>query len=301
MAVLVCGGAGYIGSHQVRALIQRNENVIVVDNLWTGHQQSVDKNAVFYKGDIRDGALLEKIFSEYSIDTVFHLSASALVGESMELPLKYFNNNVYGMQVLLESMLKNRVMNIIFSSSAAVYGEPDSIPILEEEEMNPINPYGESKRMMEQMMHWVGKIHGIRYTAFRYFNVAGAHEDGSLGEDHHTETHVLPLILQVALKKRSCMTIYGGDYPTPDGTCIRDYIHVLDIVDAHLKALDYLRQDGDSQVFNLGYGYGHSVKELIEVAREVTGEEIPVVISKRRSGDPARLVASGEKAKRVLG
>ena len=301
MSVLVCGGAGYIGSHQVRALLDRGEQVVVLDNLWTGHREAVPPEAIFYEGDIRDAHLLDKIFSGHPIDTVFHFSASSIVGESMEQPLKYFSNNVHGMQVLLEAMVKHGVKRIVFSSSAAVYGEPTTVPITEDQPLCPINPYGESKRIMEQMMRWVDIIHSVRYTAFRYFNVAGAQEDGSLGEDHAAETHVLPIILQTTLGKRPSFTIYGDDYPTPDGTCVRDYVHVLDIADAHLLAMDHLRRGGASGAFNLGYGHGCSVKELLDVAREVTGRDIPVVMGARRPGDPAQLVASGEQARTVLG
>ena len=219
----------------------------------------------------------------------------------MKKPLLYFNNNVYGMQILLESMVKHNIKNISFSSSAAVYGEPKKIPILEDDETNPTNTYGETKLTMEKMMKWVSKAYGITYVALRYFNAAGAIEDGSIGEDHSPETHLIPLILQVPLKKREAITIYGEDYDTPDGTCIRDYLHVLDLADAHIKAVEYLQKGNESNIFNLGNGVGFSVKEMIDCAKEATNEEFKVVTGQRRAGDPAKLIASNEKAKKLLG
>ena len=301
MSILVCGGAGYIGSHTVHELINQNKDVIIIDNLQTGHMKAVNKNAKFYKGDIRDSEFLDKVFSENNIEAVIHFAANSLVGESMEKPLLYFNNNVYGMQILLESMVKHNIKNIVFSSSAAVYGEPKKIPILEDDETNPTNTYGETKLTMEKMMKWVSKAYGITYVALRYFNAAGAIEDGSIGEDHSPETHLIPLILQVPLKKRDAITIYGEDYETPDGTCIRDYLHVLDLADAHIKAVEYLQKGNESNIFNLGNGVGFSVKEMIDCARDATNEEIKVVIGERRAGDPAKLIASNEKAKKILG
>lgn len=300
MAVLVCGGAGYIGSHATRALIEAGEDVVVADNLQTGHQQAVHSAAKFYEADIRDAAALDRIFAENEIDAVVHFAANSLVGESMEQPLKYFNNNVYGMQVLLEAMVRHGVLQIVFSSTAAVYGEPERVPILESDRTAPTNPYGETKLAMEKLMHWVSRANGVRFVSLRYFNVAGAAEDGSIGEDHAPETHLIPLILQVPLQKRAQITVFGDDYDTPDGTCIRDYIHVLDLVDAHLRALAHLRAGGSSDIFNLGNGMGFSVKEMIEAARAATGEAIPVARGARRAGDPGQLVASSEKARRVL-
>ena len=300
MSILVCGGAGYIGSHTVHQLIKSNEDVVIVDNLQTGHLKAVNPKAKFYKGDIRDDAFLDKVFSENNIEAVIHFAANSLVGESMTNPLLYFNNNVYGMQVLLESMVKHNIDKIVFSSTAAVYGEPKKVPILEDDETNPTNTYGETKLTMEKMMKWVNKANGIKFVSLRYFNVAGALEDGSIGEDHSPETHLIPLILQVPLKKREHITVFGDDYPTEDGTCIRDYIHVLDLADAHIKALNYLRAGNESNIFNLGNGKGFSVKEMIDATKEATGEEIKVVLGERRAGDPAVLIASSEKAHNLL-
>lgn len=300
MSILVCGGAGYIGSHTVHQLIKNNEDVVIVDNLQTGHLKAVNPKAKFYKGDIRDHDFLDKVFSENKIEAVIHFAANSLVGESMTNPLLYFNNNVYGMQVLLESMVKHNIDKIVFSSTAAVYGEPKKVPILEDDETNPTNTYGETKLTMEKMMKWVNKANGIKFVSLRYFNVAGALEDGSIGEDHSPETHLIPLILQVPLKKREHITVFGDDYPTEDGTCIRDYIHVLDLADAHIKALNYLRAGNESNIFNLGNGKGFSVKEMIDATKEATGEEIKVVLGERRAGDPAVLIASSEKAHNLL-
>lgn len=301
MAVLVCGGAGYIGSHTVYTLINNGEEVVIVDNLQTGHIKAVHPKAKFYEGDIRDASILDKIFTENKIDSVVHFAANSLVGESVTQPLKYFNNNVYGMQVLLEAMVRNGVDKIVFSSTAATYGEPERIPIMEDDRTEPTNPYGQSKLIMEKMMKWVSQANGIRYVSLRYFNAAGAMEDGSIGEDHNPETHLIPLILQVPLGKRDHITIFGDDYPTPDGTCLRDYIHVLDLADAHVLAVEYLRKGGDSNIFNLGNGQGFSVKEMIQAAKEATGEEIKVEMGARRAGDPAQLIASSEKARKILG
>ena len=301
MAILVCGGAGYIGSHAVHQLIEKGESVVIVDNLQTGHRDAVHPKAKFYEGDIRDADVLDKIFTENAIDTVVHFAANSLVGESVEKPLKYFNNNVYGMQILLESMVKHSVDKIVFSSTAAVYGEPKRIPILEDDPTEPTNPYGESKRIMEKMMKWVSRANGVRFVSLRYFNAAGAIEDGSIGEDHNPESHLIPLILQVPMGKRDHITVFGEYYPTPDGTCLRDYIHVIDLADAHVLAIDYLRKGGESNIFNLGNGRGFSVKEMIEAAKKATGRDIKVEIGARRAGDPAQLIASSEKAKKVLG
>ncbi|WP_288322536.1 UDP-glucose 4-epimerase GalE [uncultured Selenomonas sp.] len=301
MAILVCGGAGYIGSHAVHQLIARGEEIVIVDNLQTGHRGALHPRAAFYEGDIRDAALVDRIFTERSIEAVIHFAANSLVGESMEKPLLYFNNNVYGMQVLLEGMVRRGVDKIVFSSTAAVYGEPNRVPIHEDDETNPTNTYGETKLTMEKMMKWVSRADGVRYVSLRYFNAAGALPDGSIGEDHKTETHLIPLILQVPTGRRSHITIYGDDYPTPDGTCLRDYIHVVDLADAHMCALDYLRRGGESDIFNLGSGSGFSVKEMIAAAEKATGRTIAVEIGARRAGDPAQLIASSEKARTVLG
>ena len=301
MAILVCGGAGYIGSHAVHALVEKGEQVVIVDNLQTGHRGALNPAAKFYEGDIRDAAVLDKIFTENKIEAVIHFAANSLVGESMEKPLLYFNNNVYGMQVLLEGMVKHGVDKIVFSSTAATYGEPKRVPIHEDDETNPTNTYGETKLTMEKMMKWVSRANGVRYVSLRYFNAAGALPDGSIGEDHKTETHLIPLILQVPTGRRDHITVFGDDYPTPDGTCLRDYIHVVDLADAHVLALEYLRKGGASDIFNLGNGQGFSVKEMIAAAEKATGRSIKVEIGARRAGDPAQLIASSEKARSVLG
>ncbi|WP_165072608.1 UDP-glucose 4-epimerase GalE [Desulfovibrio sp. ZJ200] len=300
MAILVCGGAGYIGSHNVRALLARGEETIIIDNFLTGHRGSVPAGARLYEGDIRDAAILDQVFGENDIDAVLHFAASSLVGESMEKPLKYFNNNVHGMQMLLEAMLRHDVDKLVFSSSAAVYGEPERVPIEESDPTRPCNPYGESKLIMETIMRWVGKAHHIRSVSLRYFNVAGAWPGGEIGEDHRPESHLIPLILQVPLGLREQITVFGQDYPTPDGTCIRDYLDVTDLADAHLRAVDYLRRGGASEICNLGNGRGFSVMEMIEAARRVTGQEIKIAVGPRRPGDPARLVASAARAAKVL-
>ena len=301
MAILVCGGAGYIGSHAVHVLVEKGEQVVIVDNLQTGHRGALNPAAKFYEGDIRDASVLDKIFTENKIEAVIHFAANSLVGESMEKPLLYFNNNVYGMQVLLEAMVRHGVDKIVFSSTAATYGEPKRVPIHEDDETCPTNTYGETKLTMEKMMKWVSRANGVRYVSLRYFNAAGALPDGSIGEDHKTETHLIPLILQVPTGRRDHITVFGDDYPTPDGTCLRDYIHVVDLADAHVLALEYLRKGGASDIFNLGNGQGFSVKEMIAAAEKATGRSIKVEIGARRAGDPAQLIASSEKARSVLG
>lgn len=301
MTILVCGGAGYIGSHTVRALLARGDKPVVLDNLRTGHRESLPPEVPLVEGDMRDAALMDRVMRDYGVEAVLHFAALSLVGESMQQPLPYFHNNVHGMQVLLETMLRNGVRHIVFSSSAAVYGEPESLPIVEEAPLHPGNPYGESKRMMEAMMRWAAAAHDLHYVSLRYFNVAGACADGSIGEDHAPETHLIPLVLQVALGRRPHITVFGHDYDTPDGTCIRDYIGVEDLADAHLLALDHLAAGGESSVFNLGNGQGFSVRRIIDTARRVTGHPIPEVAGERRPGDPARLVASARKAREVLG
>lgn len=301
MTVAILGGAGYIGSHAVKAFVENGDKVVVIDNLLTGHEAAVDKEAVFYQGDIKDVPFLIDVFTKEKVDAVIHFAASSLVGESMTEPLKYFDNNVYGTQCLLEAMKHCGIESIVFSSSAATYGEPERTPILETEKTEPKNPYGESKLMMEKMLRWCDEAYGIKYVALRYFNVAGASLDGSIGEDHTPETHLVPIILETALGKREKLTVFGDDYPTPDGTCIRDYVHVVDLADAHVKALDYLKQGQDSNVFNLGSSQGFSVKEMIDAAVIATGKEIPFTLGDRRQGDPATLVAGSEKAKTELG
>lgn len=301
MAVLVLGGAGYIGSHTVYELIDYGEEVVVADNLETGHIEAVHPKAKFYQGDIRNRAFVDRVFDENKIDTVIHFAANSLVGESMTNPLKYYDNNLCGTKVLLESMVAHHIDKIVFSSTAATYGEPKNIPILETDRTHPTNCYGETKLSMEKMFKWTGKAHGLRYVSLRYFNACGAHESGQIGEAHAPETHLIPLILQVPNGKRESITIFGDDYPTEDGTCIRDYIHVTDLAMAHILAMRYLRAGNPSNIFNLGNGVGFSVKEVIETARVVTGHPIPAVVEGRRAGDPARLIASSDKAKEVLG
>ncbi|MBO0440831.1 UDP-glucose 4-epimerase GalE [Candidatus Enterococcus ikei] len=301
MSILVLGGAGYIGSHAVDQLINKGYEVVVVDNLQTGHRQAVHENAVFYQGDIRDKTFMQDVFKKEMIDGVIHFAASSLVGESVEKPLMYFNNNVYGTQIVLEVMEEFGVKNIVFSSTAATYGEPKEMPIVETMPTNPENPYGQSKLMMEKMMKWCDNAYGMRYVALRYFNVAGAKSDASIGEDHDPETHLIPIILQAALGQRDYLGIYGDDYDTPDGTCIRDYVYIEDLIAAHIAALDYLQKGNRSDIFNLGSNTGYSVKEMLEAAREVTGKEIPAKVLPRRAGDPSKLVASSEKAKTILG
>ncbi|HDX9658099.1 UDP-glucose 4-epimerase GalE [Bacillus toyonensis] len=302
MTVLVLGGAGYIGSHAVNQLITNGYDVAVIDNLLTGHIESLHEKARFYKGDIRDKKFMCKVFSqEKNIEGLMHFAAFSLVGESMEEPLKYFNNNVYGTQITLEVMREFGVKYIVFSSTAATFGIPEEIPIKETTPTKPINPYGQSKLMMEQMMKWQSEASDMNYVALRYFNVAGAKEDGSIGEAHNHETHLIPIILQVALGQRDELIIYGDDYNTPDGTNIRDYIQVIDLIDAHIKALEYLKVGGKSDVFNLGSAQGFSNKEMLKAAREVTGHPIPAKIGPRRPGDPDVLIASSAKAKEVLG
>lgn len=301
MSILVLGGAGYIGSHTVDRLINQGYSVVVVDNLLTGHRGAVHPEAAFYEGDCRDQSFMREVFEKETIEGVVHFAASSLVGESVEKPLKYFNNNVVGMEMLLEVMEEFKVEHIVFSSTAATYGEPEVSPISEDTPTNPKNPYGESKLMMEKMMHWCDNAYGMRYVALRYFNVAGAKSDASIGEDHDPETHLVPIILQVALGQREHLTIFGDDYNTPDGTCIRDYVQVEDLAMAHILALEYLKAGNDSNVFNLGSNNGYSVKEMLDAAREVTQKDIPAKIGPRRAGDPSTLVASSEKAKDVLG
>jgi len=301
MSILVTGGAGYIGSHAVRGLIDKGHDVVIVDNLETGYKNAVDKRAKFYKGDIRDVSFLNDMFSKEDIKGVIHFAANSLVGESMVNPLKYFDNNVHGTQVLLSAMLKYEVKHIVFSSTAATYGEPVNIPIDENHPTTPINAYGEAKLMMEKVIKWTGVAHDLTYVSLRYFNVAGAHPSGEIGESHNPETHLIPIILQVPLGKRDKLSMFGDDYDTKDGTCIRDYIHIEDLVDAHIKALDYLFEGKKSDIFNLGSGDGYSIYEMLNAAKEVTGKDIPYVIADRRAGDPAVLIASNTKAKEVLG
>ncbi|MGL6120209.1 MAG: UDP-glucose 4-epimerase GalE [Fusobacteriaceae bacterium] len=300
MAILVCGGAGYIGSHVTKLLLEKGREVIVLDNLQTGHIDAVDKNAKFFIGDLRNDEFMQKVFRENKIDGVIHFAADSLVGESCVEPIKYYENNVFGSVCLLKHMKNSGVKKIVFSSTAATYGEPENIPILETDKTFPTNPYGETKLAVEKMLKWSDAAYGIKYTALRYFNVAGAYHTGEIGEDHSPESHLIPLILQVALGKREKIGIYGEDYQTEDGTCIRDYIHVMDLAEAHIKAFERLEKGGESTIYNLGNGEGFSVKQVINAVRKVTGHEILAEVSPRRAGDPAKLVASSEKAKKEL-
>lgn len=301
MAILVLGGAGYIGSHTALELVKAGNEVVIADNLVTGYRKAIPEGAKFYEGDLRDSDFLDNLFHQEKIDAVIHFAAYSLVGESVTNPLKYYDNNLYGTKVLLEAMVKNNVGKIVFSSTAATYGEPENIPILESDRTCPTNPYGETKLAMEKMFKWTAEAHGLRYVSLRYFNACGADESGTIGEAHNPESHLIPLILQVPNGKRETISIYGTDYDTPDGTCIRDYIHVTDLAQAHILAVQYLNNGGESDIFNLGNGVGYSVREVVETARKVTGHPIPATETSRRAGDPARLVASSEKAKSVLG
>ena len=301
MAILVLGGAGYIGSHTALELVKSGRDVVIADSLVTGYKKAIPEKARFYQGDIRDFEFLDNLFQQEKIDAVIHFAAYSLVGESVANPLKYYGNNLYGTKILLEAMVKNNIDKIVFSSTAATYGEPENIPVLESDRTCPTNPYGETKLAVEKMFKWVAEAHGLRYVSMRYFNACGADENGIIGEAHNPESHLIPIILQVPNGKRETISIYGTDYDTPDGTCIRDYIHVTDLAQAHILAVKYLYNGGKSDIFNLGNGVGYSVREVIETARKVTGRPIPVTETSRRAGDPARLVASSEKAKRILG
>ncbi len=348
MKVLVTGGAGYIGSHAVYALIEQGHEVVVVDNLVTGHRADVHPDAKFYHGSIADYRFMTDVlrgenvdgvihFAAYSlvgesmtnpykyydnnmsgtnvllkafmtdvlrgenVDGVIHFAAYSLVGESMTNPYKYYDNNMSGTNVLLKAMVDCGVSNIVFSSTAATYGEAMNIPILETDPTNPTNVYGETKLAMERMINWYHQAHAMNYVSLRYFNVAGAHPSGLIGEKHDPETHLIPIILQVASGRREAINVFGNDYDTADGTCIRDYIHVCDLAEAHILAMKYLVEGGESTICNLGNGEGFSVLEMIEAAREVTNHLIPAIISPRRAGDPAKLIASSQKAQDILG
>lgn len=299
--ILVVGGAGYIGSHLVKELVQTKE-VVVLDNLSTGFENAVDEKAVFVKGDLGDRVVLEKIFNEYEIEGVMHFAASSLVGESVQNPMKYYQNNVVETLKLLEVMIENNIKNFIFSSTAATYGIPDTELITEETLTKPINPYGKSKLTVEGILADFHEAYGLNYVVFRYFNAAGAHESASIGEQHDPETHLIPIILQHLLGQREEIAVFGTDYDTPDGTCIRDYIHVTDLATAHILGLNaLLNQQVFSETYNLGNGAGYSVKEIIQTCEEVTGIQANIRYADRRPGDPARLVASSEKVQKALG
>jgi len=302
MKILVLGGAGYIGSHTVYELIDNQAEVVIIDNLETGFEEAVHPQAKFYKGDLRDRAFLDSVLEkETGIDAVIHFAANSQVGESMVNPLKYYDNNLCGTKNLLEALVAQGIDKIVFSSTAATYGEPERVPIQETDKTEPTNTYGETKLSMEKMFKWVGKAHGLRFVSLRYFNACGAHISGKIGEAHNPETHLIPLILQVPNGKREHISVFGTDYPTKDGTCVRDYIHVTDLAQAHILAVKYLMSGHESDVFNLGNGVGFTVKEVIETAEKVTGQKIKTVFEGRRAGDPATLIASSQKARTILG
>jgi len=297
--ILVTGGAGYIGSHVVKELLHQGHEPIVYDNLQTGHREAV-KKAIFIRGDLADSEKLKDTFRSFPIESVMHFAADCLVGESVKNPLKYFNNNVKNSIQLIEIMKEFRVRKIVFSSSAAVYGEPENIPIRENHTCRPTNPYGETKWIFEKVLQAFHEAKKLDYISLRYFNAAGADPEGDLGEDHSSETHLIPIALRAVLTG-DAVSIFGTDYNTPDGTCVRDYIHVTDLAQAHILALEKLEQRGNSGIYNLGNGNGFSVKEVIETVEKVTGKRLTSIESPRRAGDPAQLVASSEKIKGELG
>lgn len=299
MNVLVVGGAGYVGSHVVAQLLRRGDKVTVLDNLSKGHAEAVGA-AELVVGDVADENVLGPVLAK-GIDAVMHFAAFSLVGESVDQPIKYYENNVGGTIALVKAMVSHGVKSLVFSSTAATYGEPKELPIPETHPTCPTNPYGETKLAVEKALRWMDEAYGIASVCLRYFNAAGADESGKIGEDHTPETHLIPVVLQAALGKRPSLTLYGTDYPTPDGTCVRDYIHVTDLADAHLLSVDYILKGGKSDHFNLGNGVGFSNRQIVDVAKQVTGLDIPVVEGARRSGDPAVLVASSAKARKILG
>lgn len=297
---LITGGAGYIGSHAAKALTSLGREVVVLDSLVAGHRDFL-KWGEFEEGDLADPAFIKSVFAKHDISEVLHFAAFIAVGESVEEPGMYYGNNVRNTLNLLDAMMEAEVKRIVFSSTAAVYGEPVTDVIAEDHPLSPLSPYAWSKRMVEQILADYGSAYGLKHICLRYFNAAGADPDGEIGERHQPETHLIPLILHAALGLRDNITIFGTDYPTPDGTCLRDYIHVTDLADAHVKALDYLESGGESGAFNLGNGSGFSVREIIDVAREVTGREIKVTEADRRPGDSPALVSSAAAARQTLG
>lgn len=300
MNILVTGGAGYIGSHTVRALVSKKHHVVVLDNLSKGHEAAV-QSVQLVRGDIAEGRLLKNLFREHDIEAVMHFAANSLVGESVLQPSGYYHNNLVKGLSLLDRMVESGVRYLVFSSTAAVYGEPRENPIPEDHPAAPTNPYGATKLALEGAMRWYSGAYGLRYVSLRYFNAAGADPAGDIGEDHAPETHLIPLVLQVAMGHLPRLEVFGSDYPTPDGTCIRDYIHVNDLADAHVRAMEALASGVPSSVYNLGNGNGYSVLEVIRAAEEVVGKPIPVHYGARRPGDPAMLVAGSEKIKAGLG
>jgi len=303
MTILVCGGAGYIGSHMTALLVEKGFDTIVVDSLEKGHRAAVWPGATFYQADLRDTAAMDDIFTQHRIDAVVHFAADMVVPESVAEPAKYYNNNVLGTLRLLETMHKHGVKRLVFSSTAATYGEPERVPITEDVPTLPINPYGETKLAAEKIFRWFDGAYGLKYVALRYFNVAGAHPTARIGEAHDPETHMIPMTLFAAMGKIPQFTLFGEDYPTADGSCVRDYVHVMDLADAHLLALEKLCAPGEvtSAVYNLGSETGFSNKEIIAAAKKVTGKDFPVTIKARRPGDPPVLIASSEKIRRELG
>ncbi len=297
--ILVTGGAGYIGSHAVKELGEKGYTILVYDNLSKGHRDAV-LHGDLVVGDLADSELLDKTIKDFQPEAVMHFASFIEVGESVREPLKYYQNNVGNAINLLQVLIKNRVENFIFSSSAAVYGNPETVPIMEHAPIRPINPYGRAKIIVEEILQDLGVTSQFRSISLRYFNAAGADQSGRLGERHNPESHLIPLILKTAKGERGYVSIYGTDYPTPDGTCIRDYIHVGDLVNAHLLALEYLLAGGKSDVFNCGYGHGYSVREVIEAARKVTDVDIAIQETERRAGDPPLLVADSSKLKQKL-
>ncbi|HHY28166.1 MAG TPA: UDP-glucose 4-epimerase GalE [Desulfitobacterium dehalogenans] len=299
--ILVSGGAGYIGSNTVQALAEAGYGPVVLDSLITGHREAVGKDVPFYQGDIADGGLVTEIINKEKISAVIHFAARSLVGESVQRPDLYFEENTAKTNHFVSTLLQGGVNTIVFSSTAAAYGNPEEIPIPEESRTEPINSYGASKLMIEQSFYWLEKAYGLKWMALRYFNAAGAVWNGSLGEDHTPETHLIPLVLKTALRQKEAISIFGTDYKTPDGTCIRDYIHVMDLAEAHIRALEALEQGVPCGAYNVGTGTGYSVREVITMAGKVTGIDIPVLEAPRREGDPDILVAKVEKIQRKLG
>jgi UDP-glucose-4-epimerase GalE len=300
MRTLVTGGAGYIGSHTAKLLAAAGHQPVVFDDLSQGHEWAVKWGAL-ERGSLSDPSRLAEVFASHTIDAVVHFAANALVGESMTNPSKYFHNNTVGTLNLLDAMRRAGVPTIVFSSTCATYGDPVRVPIDETHPQVPVNPYGESKLMVEKLLRWYGEIHGLRWMALRYFNAAGADPDGEIGEDHDPESHLIPLVIGAAQGSRPPVKIFGADYPTPDGTAVRDYVHVMDLADAHLRALDRLRAGTPSQAINLGTGQGHSVRQVVDTVARVSGRPVPAVESARRPGDPPELVAAPSRARDVLG
>ncbi len=300
MKVLVTGGAGYIGSHVVDLLVDRGYEVVVYDNLYTGHEEAVHRDAAFYKGDLLDRARLAQVFGEHQFEGILHFASHTLVGESMEKPWLYLRDNVVAASNLLEVATQHGVKRFILSSTANLFDDPERLPIVAEERIVPGSPYGESKYIIERQLYWMDRIYGLKYCCLRYFNASGAHPTGHIGEDHTPEYHLIPIILQVALGQRDRLTIFGDDYPTPDGTCIRDYIHVIDLAEAHILALEALA-DGQSRKYNLGNGKGYSIMEVLQTARDITGHPIPAKVGARRPGDPATLIADSTRIMQELG